>query len=63
MSKEDEGPVEGAVFFPPVTPEQLFKQDKRRMDWDERERKLDREIAHSRARFPELWADRDRVFE
>lgn len=32
------------IIFPPVTPEGLYVQDKRRRDWDDRERQLTRSL-------------------
>jgi hypothetical protein len=36
------------TFAPPITPEQLYNQDKRKQDWDKQESKLDKEIERSR---------------
>lgn len=36
--------MEPRVYFPAVTPEGLYHQDKRRRDWDEAQRKIDKEI-------------------
>jgi hypothetical protein len=36
------------IFAPPITPEQLYNQDKRKQDWDKQESKLDKEIERSR---------------
>jgi hypothetical protein len=35
-------------FAPPITPEQLYNQDKRKQYWDKQESKLDKEIERSR---------------
>lgn len=38
------------LIFPPVTPETLYLQDKRRRDWDDKERQLTRSLQEWRLR-------------